>query len=339
MGDFWERENERLLYNSVLVILLATGKITVSDIQKFIVTALQNPQQVSSPEWQGCFHDKCMRAAFDAPKTPIQQHDFDLATAYFFREWPVMADRTKSGILANALGMLHCMNSGLARLLCSDTTNVSPSEMLRGRWIAINLPPSNYGDTGMFCNSVWKYATQKMILRRKAQGFDAPVVIWCDEFQQFVNSHDSHFLAQCRSHRGCMVMLTQSIHSLIGSMRGENGRNLAMALMGNAGHKVLHSCDADTARYASELLGREERTKIGGSMAPAEDVWDEMLGTPKITTSFNAQWEPILEPNVVMTLRTGGPQNGYLADAICIKNGEPFTGGGNWRFCTFDQRG
>lgn len=177
-----------------------------------------------------------------------------------------------------------------------------------------------------------------MILRRKAQGRDGPVVIWVDEFQQFVNSHDSHFLAQCRSHRGCMVMLTQSIHSIMGAMRGENARSLALSLIGNAGHKVFHSCDADTARYASELLGREERTKISGNLQPAEDAWEEMFGTPKISTSFSNQWEAVLEPNVFMTLRTGGPQNGYQADAIVIKNGEPFPGGGNWRFCTFDQR-
>ncbi|HVX12736.1 MAG TPA: hypothetical protein VHC22_16260 [Pirellulales bacterium] len=152
MGDFWDRENERLIYNAVLVILLAKQRITISDIQQFIMTSLQNPQQVTSPEWQGCFHDKCMRAAFDAPKTPIQQHDFDIATAYLFREWPSMADKTKSSINTGVLGMLHCMNSGLARVLCSDKTNVSPAEMLRGRWIAINLRPRSTAIRG--CSSI-----------------------------------------------------------------------------------------------------------------------------------------------------------------------------------------
>lgn len=341
MGEFWERENERLIYNAVLVILLATGKIAIAAIQKFIMTTLQNPQQVSSPEWQGCFHDKCMRAAFDAPKTKIQQHDFELAVDYFFREWPSMADKTRSSILTGVLGILHCMNSGLAKELCSSTTNVSPDDMLKQRWVMINLPPAKYGDTGMFVNAVWKYATEKMILRRKAEPGDAPVIIWCDEFSQFVNSHDSHYLSQARSHYGGMVMLTQNISSIIGAMRGEAGRHQAIALMSNAGHKVAHAIgDSETAEYLSKLLGREERTKIGGSIAPEEDVWASMFGPPKITTSFNTQWEPVVEPGVFMNgLRTGGPQNNYCVDAIVIKSGDPFPGGGNWRFVTFDQKG
>ncbi|HVX13856.1 MAG TPA: TraM recognition domain-containing protein [Pirellulales bacterium] len=341
MGDFWDRENARLLGHAVLVVLLAKGNVSAPDLQRFIMTALQNPQQVSSEQWQRCFHDQCMRAAFDAPKTRIQQHDFELATDFFFREWPSMADKTRSSILTGVMGILFSMNSGLSREICSTTTNVSPDEMLRGRWVMVNLPPSKYGDTGSFINSGWKYLTQKMILGRKAAGFDAPIVIWCDEFQSLVNSADSHFLAQCRSHRGCQIMLSQSIHSLMGALKGDTGRHHAIALMSNTQHKVFHAIgDHETAEFASNLLGREERTKIGGSIAPAQDMWEEMFGPPKITTSFSEQWEPVVEPGVFMNgLRTGGPQNNYQVDAICIKTGDPFPGGGNWRFCTFDQRG
>ena len=107
MGDFWDRENGRMIEHAVLIVLLATGKVTAPDLQKFIMSALQNPQQVSSPQWVGCCHDQYMRAAFDAPKNKMQQHDYELALDYWFKEYPTMADKTRSSILTGVMGILH----------------------------------------------------------------------------------------------------------------------------------------------------------------------------------------------------------------------------------------
>ena len=42
-ADFWEREQERMIYNAVEVVKLATGKVSAPDLQKFINTAATTP--------------------------------------------------------------------------------------------------------------------------------------------------------------------------------------------------------------------------------------------------------------------------------------------------------
>ncbi|HZY72242.1 MAG TPA: type IV secretion system DNA-binding domain-containing protein [Edaphobacter sp.] len=338
--EFWSNEAERMLYNAVEIIRLAKGRVNGPDLQKFLTTALRHPSQVTSESWAGCFHDKCMRAAFDAPKTASGRHDYELAQDYFFRQLPNTADRTRSSIEIVAFNLLHVFNSGLVREMCSTTSNCSPDDMLKGRYVMVNMSPSQYGFAGNFVNAGWKYLTQKMILKRKAEANDPPIVLWIDEFQQSVSSHDPPFLAQCRSHRGCQVMLTQSIHSLIGAMKGRSGNSDAISLMSNANHKIFHALgDAETAEYASRLLGREERVKVSNTLQPDEDMFSAMFGPPKMSTNVSEQWEPTLEPGVFFRLPTGGPQNTYQTGAIVIKAGEPFPNGGNWRYVQFDQRG
>ena len=41
-GDFWEKERERMIYNAVEVVKLATGSVSAPDIQRFISTAPLN---------------------------------------------------------------------------------------------------------------------------------------------------------------------------------------------------------------------------------------------------------------------------------------------------------
>ncbi|MFN4261932.1 MAG: TraM recognition domain-containing protein [Gemmataceae bacterium] len=111
---------------------------------------------------------------------------------------------------------------------------------------------------------------------------DAINVIWCDEAQQFVNSHDAHYLAQCRSHKGCMLFLTQSLHSYYSALKGETGRHQADALLTKFHHKLFHALgDEQTAAWASGLIGKSLQTFVGGSAAPQEGLFDELnQGTP-----------------------------------------------------------
>ena len=149
------------------------------------------------------------------------------------------------------MGILHVFNTGVVRELVSTTTNVTPDDMFRGKWVLMDMSPAEWGDIGKFISSGWKYLTQRAVLRRHATDGDAIHVIWCDEAQQFVNSHDAHYLAQCRSHKGCMVYLTQSLHSYYSAMQGEKGRHHADALLTNFHHKVFHALgDEQTGDWA-----------------------------------------------------------------------------------------
>ncbi|HZL38106.1 MAG TPA: TraM recognition domain-containing protein, partial [Tepidisphaeraceae bacterium] len=340
-GDFWEQQQDRMIYNGVEVVKLATGKITAPDLQKFITSAAYSPQQISTEQWQAGFHNQCLKAAFERRKSAIEGHDYQLAVDYWLAEFPQMADKTRSSILAGVMGVLHVFNTGIVRELVSTVTNVTPADMFEGKWILVNLPPAAWGDIGKFINAGWKYLTQRANLRRHAGPGSRINVIWCDEAQQFVNSFDAHYLAQCRSHMGCMVYLTQSLHSYYSALKGESGRHQADALLSNFHHKLFHALgDVQTAEWAATLVGRSLQTFVGGSSQNEGDGFGSLFGQDNYSGNFSEHYEQILQNNAFLTgLRTGGPESRFLADAILIRSGMPFSNGASFLHCTFNQKG
>jgi hypothetical protein len=338
---FWAREQERMIYNAVEVLKAAGRSVSALDLQAFITSAAFSPTQLSEPAWQSGFHCRAMEAAYMAAKSPMEAHDFELAVDYWLGEIPNMADRTRSSIMTSVLGLLHVFNTGIVRELVSTTTNVSPDDMLeRRKWVLVNVPPARFGDLGTFINAGWKYLTQRRVLRREAVSGDPIHVCWCDEANQFVNQFDGCYSLQARSHLGCLVFLTQSLHSMYSAHNGEGGRHQVDSLLSNFGQRIFHVCgDIQTAEWASALAGKRLETFMGGSMQPARDVYDELMGHQHFSGSFSTHYEPALQASVFMQgLRTGGVRNGYLADAILIKSGEPFSSGENFLRVTLSQR-
>jgi hypothetical protein len=337
---FWDQLKERTIYNAVEIVKKATGKVNAADLQRFITGAATSPAQLSSPEWQKGFHNQCLALAHYAHKTPAEQHDHSLALDFFLSEYPAMDPKPRSSSLADVLNVFHVLCSGTVRQLLADKSNVGPEVLEQGKWIQVHMPIPTTGAAGAFVNGAWKYAVQRHILRRHAMHDAKPIIIWSDEYQRLVNTADAEFLAECRSHRVAMVVLTQSIHSFYGAMPGEAGEHQAAALLANfAGAKIFHALgDAESAAYASSLCGKSLQTFVGGSTQPQEDLFDELMGHSKHSGNFSQHFEKVLQDNEFMhKLRTGGETNGCVADAIVIRNGQPFANGENWIRVAFSQ--
>ncbi len=241
-GKFFEQQEDRVIYNAVEAVRQGIGAVTAPDLQKFVTTAAYSPQQIASEEWQKGFHNQCLKVAFNRKKNRIESHDFDLLQDFWLLEFPLMADKTRSSILAGVLGGLHVFNTGIIRELVSTTTNVTPDDEFKGKWILVNTPPAVFGDSGKLVNAGFKHLTQWANLRRPIGPDSYFNIIWADECQQFLHGReDSNYLAQCRSHLGAMVVLTQSLHSVLGTFKGEGGRHDAQALLSNFHHKVFHA--------------------------------------------------------------------------------------------------
>jgi hypothetical protein len=337
---YWQSQQERMLYNGTEVLKTAKGSVSAPDLQAFITSAANSPAQLRDPSWQSGFHCRMMEAAYLAPKSAMQAHDFELAFDYWYGEVPAMADRTKSSIVTGVLGLLHVFNTSIVRELVSTSTNVSPDDMLEHRkWVIVNIPPA-MGAHGSFINAGWKYLTQRRVLARNAMPGDPIHVCWCDEASQFANSFDGIYAAQSRSHLGCLVFLAQSLHSYYSVFKGESGRHQADALLSGFGHRLFHSInDVQTAEWASALTGKRLEVFIGGSMQPAQDVYDELMGHQQFSGNFSMHYEPGLQARDFMQgLRTGGKRNGFICDARLIKSGEPFSSGDNFLHVSFSQR-
>ena len=340
-ADFWQKEQERTIFNAVEIVKLATGRVSAPDLHRFISGAAMHPQQFTSEEWLAGFHNQCLKAAWQKAKSPIEQHDFDLAKEYWLGEFPNMADKTRSSILVGVMGILHCFGTGIVRELVSTTTNVQPLDLFRGKWVLIDMPPSEYGDVGSFVIGGWKYLVQKAILRRSAGEGAAPAVIWADEAQQVLTSFDAHFLAQCRSHHGCMVYLSQSLPGYYAAVGGQNAKQSVDALQASFMTKVFHALgDLETAQWASGLVGKSLQTFTGGSMSPTEGgAYEEVYGPNRFSSNFSQSIQNTLEVNAFLhALKTGGPGAGYTADCFVIRSGEPFASGENWLKTSFSQK-
>jgi hypothetical protein len=335
---FWPQQNERMFHATVEIVKLATGRVTAPDLQQFILGAAVDPSELESPKWQADFHCQLLNAAHQATKSSVEEHDFQLAVDYWLSEVPRMGERMRTSILAGVMGLLHVFNTGIVRELVSGETNFSPDHMLSGKWLLVDMAPTEYGELGRFVCAGWKYLTQRRLLRRAAQSDDTIHVIWCDEAHQFVNSFDSAYIAQSRSHLGCMVFLSQSLPGYYAAFPGASGKDDVLSLLANFGHTIVHASDAETAEWAAKSLGMRKETLFSGSAGPPTDSYDQLLGESHATSSFSEHYEKVLQDSVFMNgLRTGGEINGRQADAIVLRFGQPFSTGDNHLFRTFSQ--
>ncbi len=336
--QFWEQQQDRLLYAACVIVKCATGSVTAPVLQEFISTAALAPEQLLSESFRRSLHSQLLEIAFQKEKTAIEQHDFELAADYWPSFYPTLADRTRSSIVAGVTGILHVFNSGIARSLISEGTNVSPDDMFQGKWVIVDMSTAEWGPAGALVAGGWKYLTQRSVLQRATQPGDAINVIWCDEAAGRVTSFDSTYLAECRSHLGCMVYLTQSLPSFYAAFKGDAAEHLTHALVANFGHTVVHAVDPVTAEWAAKKLGRRLQTFYGGSSGPSGDMAEELFGTPRFTGSFSESCELVLQENAFLNgLRTGGPLSKGICDGYVLKSGEPFSTGENYLRVPFKQ--
>jgi hypothetical protein len=337
---FWEGGKERLFYNAIVLIRLATGKLGAPELAEFINGAATKPEQLRDEQWRKGAHCQCLQQAMAAAKSQVDEFDANQAIDFWLGQWPAMDPEVRSNLLTDAMNVLHTLCSGEIRILLSSGTSVSPATLEQGKWVLVNMPVHNKGAGGLAVNAAWKYAVQRHVLRRQAAEETAPIVIWCDEYQNVANSFDSAFLAECRKHRGAMVVLTQNIHSFHTATKDDSQGHHTKALLGNFSVKVFHAlADSETAVFGSDLIQKDKEVFIGGNVSGAGNLFEQLMGKSEFSGSFSERYEPIVQPRVFLSgLRTGGPANDFECDAIVVKSGEPFANGQSWLTVTFSQK-
>lgn len=327
-GDwrFWEENNARILLHCIMVLLLAYGRADLPDIQRFITDYATSRADLATDGWKNGFQYRTLRLAFENAKTARQKADFAQCEQYWLGEFPSMPDKTRGSILTGVQTILSTFNSGELRELFSTTSNFSLDDVFDGAVIYVDASPTTYGQVGVICSATMKYLMQWRILQRPPG--KRLSVIWCDEFQQYVNSFDADFLAQARSHMGAMVCLTQGTEALIAKLGDEHKAN---ALLTGFNHRVFNSlgCFRD-AEWAADLIGRKRQLFHGGSIAPPATMLEQFIGSDtRYTGSFNEQMEYVVPPIAFMTgLRQGGEINKRMVDAIVCRTGLPFASNG-----------
>lgn len=341
---YWKRANRQLCRNVVDLLSLATGRLSVPDLYRVVISAPTSLEQIGSDHWKShsyCFN--CLAEADRRAKSLREQSDFEIVTNYFMLEFPALSDKTRSVIVSTFTSMVDVLNRGLLReLFCSDT-NVTPEAIRDGKIILIDLPVKEYAEVGQFAQVLWKHAFQRSIERRNLAEHPLPVFLWADEAQHFVTSYDMQFQTTCRAARVATVLLSQNYSNFLAALGGgEKARAETDSLLANLNTKVLHANgDPVTNEWAAGLIGRSRQLLASGNSSyEADEAWPALFSRRgNSSTGFSEAYEYEVQPREFTRLATGGPGNGWNVDAIVFRNGRAFNSTGrNYQRVSFCQR-
>lgn len=349
-GDskFWEDALHNLNSNLVDLPVLAGIPVSLPLLRDIASTAAQKPEQVNDPEWQKksvCYQilkeaDKATEKA--APEVRADLHE---CRTYWMRDFPALAEQTRSSIMLNFTVLIRPLVTRPLRKLFSTDTNIKPEDTFDGKIIIVDLPVQEFRLAGRIANLTWKYCFQVATLRRMQpkDGFLRPVFLWADEAQSFVSRFDSEYQAVARSAGGCTVYLTQNRESFRRVLKTDD---VVDSLLGNLQAKFFCQNTGQTNYWASHLLG-ERYLKITSTSANVSPI-AQLFQSPNKQSEQNAgigradDKRFYVEPAVFTTLRRGGPQFNFQVDCIVYNGGHLFGNGPQerlpYRMLTFNQR-
>ena len=337
--SYWQRTLKQLLRNAIDLAVIATGDLDLPSLYRIITSAPRSPVEAESEAWR---KDSVLFALLevgnDIAIEKARESDFGLTRDYWLREFPSLADETRSVIVSTFTSMADCFLRGMLRtLFCSDLTFM-PEDTFDGRIIVINLPVKEYNELGQFAQVLFKFIWQRAVERRipiemnrdEAQAKIRPVFLWADESQFFVNSYDSLFQSTARASRSCTVYLTQNLPSYFAAFGGANSRSEVEAFLGNLQTKIFHANgDPVTNNWAAESIGRTRQMQYYGGLSEASA---RAAGGLNQNAGGSLVFEYLVQPQEFTMLRTGGEEADYRVESVI------FQGGRRWLVPTKDKK-
>lgn len=340
---FWQNSLRELIVNTLEVCRL-TQNTNLKHLFDIIQSAPLNASQILNKDWQS--RSKCFQALHhigtflkkrleeDPSDNDIKAkaHILDLAETYFYQTFPNLSEKTRSVILQYFTGFAdRFMREPLYSLFQGKTT-ITPENILEnGKIVVLDLPYVNFEKTGKDSQVLWKHLLQRSIQRRIVKKFTAPCMIFSDECQYFLTKHDPLFQSTSREYRACSIYITQNLPNMYLQLGGELGKTRFRALVGNLGTKIFHAnSDPETNQYCSELMGKEWVYSNSHSESYGESL------------SFNQgqsqTMQYIVSPSEFSKLKTGGPDNNFVAEAYVHRQGKIFQStGSNYKKVTLNQ--
>jgi len=344
---YWRRACRQLTRNLVDLLSLAVGRITIGDLQRAVLSMASTREEACSTAWKKtsfCFN--CLAQAEINAKTEAQVRTLEVLADYFLLEAPALSSKTKSVVISTFTSMVDVLGRGLLRDLFADCkSNIDPTIVEDGYILLINLPVKEFGEVGLFAQSIWKYAFQRSIERRDIRKSPRPVFLWADEAQFFVTAKDLEFLSTARASRVSTVYLTQNLPNFYAALGGEDrGRAAADSIFGNLSLKIFHANgDPQTNHWAANLIGRTRQLFYNSNSSfGAPDGWTALFGpTPgnQVSAGMSEAMEFEVQPSAFNTLKSGGRPHRWQVEAIVFQSGKVFPDTGTpWRLATFRQK-
>lgn len=191
----------------------------------------------------------------------------------------------------------------------------------QGKVVGLNFPvalnPALAKTIGTLMKVDYQRAVQLRIPRMDAEParYFRPTVLICDEYQNFATvggdnpTGDERFLSISRQPKCIPIVATQSISSLKDALPNEGVKTLLQAFRTKI---FLTTSDPDTARFASELCGKEDRTRISYTVSEsstnAHVGWlsgrtASNKGSVSASKQYQKHKEPLFEEKVFFDLK------------------------------------
>jgi hypothetical protein len=326
---YWQRTLKQLLRNAIDLNVLAADDLDLPSLYRIITSAPRKAEEAADPAWRQesvCY--LLIEVAKGKAAGKGRQSDFELTRDYWLREFPSLAEETRSVIVSTFTSMADCFLRGMLRTLFCTDLNFQPEDTFAGKIIVLNLPVKEYNELGQFAQVLFKFVWQRAVERRippqtprsDAEEGIRPVFLWADESQFFVNSYDSLFQSTARSSRACTVYLTQNLPSYFAAFSGPNSRSEVEAFLGNLQTKIFHANgDPTTNNWAADSIGRTRQMQYYGGMSEAV----ARASGPGMNQSAGGSqvFEYLIQPQEFTMLRTGGPVCEMQVDGIIFQGG------------------
>jgi hypothetical protein len=282
-------------------------------------------------------------ATFDVftrkPYRPEQRDRFDSIQYWYWEHWKFFRSEVKTSIIQGIVVFLSLFETDpdVRRVFCppkelyegkpcaGDPLGrvLPPFEELieSGAVVGLNFPvalnPALAKTIGTMMKIDYQRAVQLRIPKMDAdpERHFRPTVFICDEYQNFATvggdnpTGDERFLSISRQPKCIPIVATQSISSLKDALPNEGVKTLLQALRNKV---FLTTTDPETARYASELCGKADRTRISFTVSEsstnANVGWlsgrtSSSKGSVSASKQYQKQKEPLFEEKVFFDLK------------------------------------
>lgn len=270
------------------------------------------------------------------PYSQTQRESFESVQYWYWEHWKFFRSEVKTSIVQGIAVFLSLFETDLQvrRVFCppkqlyegtpsmSDPHGVvlPPFEELieSGAIVGLNFPVAlNPALAKTMMKIDYQRAVQLRMLKMDAvpHRHFRPTVFICDEYQNFATvggdnpTGDERFLSLSRQPKCIPIVATQSISSLMDALPSEGVKTLLQALRNKV---FLTTTDPETARYAAELCGKADRTRISytvsESSANANVGWlsgrtSSSKGSVSASKQYQKHKEPLFEEKVFCDLK------------------------------------
>ena len=325
---FWEIEQRKRLDRLIRLNQLSGHPLSIEFLYRLHISAPVDTEQLLDEEFRkSSFCWQMLAQAAD--RVGEDNLSFQRVEEYFLREMPYLADRTSSSIRAMVSGILEPFISSnmLRRQFCGSST-LKLEDAFSGKIILLDIPIQTHEYTGRIAQSLYKYTFQKAVEQRDLQNYPNPLVLWQDEAQAFLLPGDSAFMSTCRSSRVGSVLLSQNISNFYAALGGgPKAEAQVNSLLALCNTKIFHANnDHVTNEWAAKTIG------MG-----IKNLTSVNIGGPSESASSSQHMHYLVEPREFTMLKTGGPANRYLVDAVIAGTGRKYSSGANFMETSFQQ--